>query len=46
MITTLLKNILITKISISNKEEVCPGCGCTCPCECKDCAECSTCGDH
>ena len=46
MITALLKNILITKISISNKAEVCPGCGCTCPCECKDCAECSTCGDH
>ena len=46
MITALLKNILITKISISNKEEVCAGCGCTCPCECKDCADCSTCGDH
>ena len=46
MITALLKDILINKISISNKEEVCPGCGCTCPCECKDCAECSTCGDH
>ena len=46
MITALLNNILINKISTSNNEEACPGCGCTCPCECKDCAECSTCGDH
>ena len=31
---------------ISNKKEVCPGCGCLCPCDCTDCEECSTCKDH
>ena len=45
MVVTFTKNLLIASL-ISNEKEVCPGCGCVCPCECKDCPECSTCGDH
>ena len=44
MFTSLLKNIYQNNLSVSNNK-VCSGCGCTCPCECKDCKECSTCGD-
>ena len=45
MIISLLKNIYLNNLSISNKQ-VCGGCGCACPCECKDCKECSTCGGN
>ena len=45
MITNNSK-ILFTVNSISNQEEICPGCGCVCPCECSDCEECAPCKDH
>ena len=45
MISNFLKNVYLNNLSISNVK-VCDGCGCTCPCECKDCEECSTCGDN
>ena len=45
MINKLTRN-LKTNIFISNKQEVCPGCGCNCPCECTDCKECSPCKEH
>ena len=45
MINKLTRN-LKTNIFISNKQEVCPECGCNCPCECTDCKECSPCKDH
>ena len=45
MFTMGLKNIYLNNLSISN-ERICDGCGCTCPCECKDCKECSTCGNN
>ena len=44
MFTSFLKNIYLNNLSVSNNK-VCSGCGCNCPCECKDCEECSTCGD-
>ena len=44
MVTTFTKNLL-KDTSISNKQEVCTGCGCACPCDCTDCEECSTCKD-
>ena len=44
MFTSFVKNIYLNNLSISNNK-VCSGCGCICPCECKDCEECSTCGD-
>ena len=42
----MLLTDFITETSISNENEVCPGCGCTCPCDCTDCKECSKCKDH
>ena len=44
MFISFFKNIYLNNLSVSNNK-VCSGCGCTCPCECKDCEECSTCGD-
>ena len=45
MLTSFLKNIYRNNLTVSNNE-LCSGCGCTFPCECKDCEECSTCGEN